>query len=271
MSSPHLRFAGNPNCHLEVIKPPRCINIVLCHPSCPILFTVPICKHFFSFQETFERCVNLTISDTEAIVRRTTIEAMCSIAMSFYKNDLQHLTAIASCMNDLDWQVKLSVINYCNNILEEANRKKQVPSYAVGVVAQTDENELKLLFEKLSSSGYVSALVIALQDCDITVKHHACRTLYKLKDISNQHITYSSSPHEPAFSNDASSLESPNIEKLLREDPAKMHQFLRHINLPDLQTLSEASIDTYANPHSMLQDLLTAMKPHDENQIIDCY
>lgn len=205
--------------------------------------------------------------------------------------DTSHLDRqcfILGLMADLDWQVKLTVLQYCWQMLQAlycqssdcAACHKGAPcarttadtikvctcATAMDTSTHISSQEVKAHLQRLCDIGCLSALLHGVHDCDHSVRYRACDIVLTVAELCKHHAIFQGATAQETASKQACPQHTcQNIEQL--------EMILSKLKLQQIKQLANYSTDTYeTDPVSLLQDLLVTMQPQsDEHQTLDCY
>ncbi|ELU02056.1 hypothetical protein CAPTEDRAFT_218115 [Capitella teleta] len=189
-----------------------------------------------------DQIINVIKTDSEAFPRRAAVEFISEIHFIDNSAAAHTIPIMKIAIDDFDWQVKLSVLEFWNKYWKSLERDDAIEH-----------------FTQIAGS----LLIDGILDCDRSVQKLACSITV---DIYSDYITCSSSALV-------------EMEKKPEKD-WKLDEFSKALASLDVEKrLREASrsIDEYdENPSSLLTDLMTSLNPSaidpDADQfMIDCY
>jgi len=235
--------------------------------------------------------------DSEAFARRAAVDVLCewAVRQEFTENRASIHTALYTAMQDLDWQVKLRLLQFwkqriCAALGEEAPRAA-VPAYAAVLmpVQQADSSKtIPAKLDDISQFGGFSAIHDALSDHDMAVKHLACaitqslccslKTMSLYETVLEDKSDFCEPPAKQSRMETYSSDEVPKVTAHTRSIKPLLTpgEFLRNVADLDLDVLleqSSQSTDEYTREiKSLLEDILTCLLPNQEDRLdVDCY
>ena len=252
--------------------------------------------------ELVEKLLAILREDTEAFARRSTACLLCQ----WLKNDAlpDHTKmireAVNSAIHDMDWEVKLSVLNYWGEVLHRATTNLDPPSYASGLVGMKrndigGSDVFKEVLGRLDTDGGLRCLLTGAKDYDQSVQNKACQILVNVKEACEKHglctkvdstehtvakrrkLSEKPNSEQDSQNNAASqnSISNTNSQFETHKGPLTVQGFLHLLEELDVDQLlldsSESTDDYVRNPESLFEDILTSLAKEDEENAIDCY
>ena len=215
-------------------------------------------------EDVFSQVQEVVCQDTEAFARRAGMKLLLSWhrgdVMPSKSNDIRKV--MIQGIHDLDWEVKLTVLDYWEAFVKDALQMEAVPESAAGVVPSSSSCQSEAL-RTICQCGCSQVLLDATVDCDRAVQ---AKGLGILKQI---HSCSSNSALTPGGKSDISTVEG----------------FMCRLSAMDFDTLlreAKSSTDQYvSNPEALLDDILASMAPverqhHETDEeadalAVDCY
>lgn len=241
--------------------------------------------------DIFSQVHRVVTQDTEAFARR----AAMKLLLSWHQRDLlparsqDIMKVMRDAIHDLDWEVKLIVLDYWEIIVTETlnsglEKDRDVPSYAASVVVHQPTSDsgpsLTDNLTTLCQCGCADLLLAATEDCDRVVQLKALEILKHIHTVTSKHNF-----DDLKMDRSSDSQNTKQNGQQCSEDATSLttKDFLSRLSSLDFRTLlaeAEKSTDPYAcNPETLLDDIIASMvRSHDEGSnddddafAIDCY
>ena len=279
---------------------PICISV---YPIQPVLYAPPV---YFQ-AEIVQKLITILQKDTEAFPRRCVIKLLTkwlqADTLSNHTKMIQ--SAVNDAIHDLDWEVKLSVLQFWQQVISDklTDGSCSVPAYAAGLSVANKRVEHKdgmALLEEICEMGGWKCLLVGIRDYDQSVRHKACSILVEVKFHCKQVILSNQDSTEPPRKQHCPSLAAARnfnvvtdltIPDSIHASPKMNEQsdvwdqdtlniattgqflhFLESVNLDRLAAETSESTDDYVrNPMSLLDDILISLGKDDDENAVDCY